>query len=70
MTPLAGVHVLGRGHISYKMQMHYFFKNRLLYSEHQFRQTKYKVMMTKEGYTLIIDSMPPGLGVLCQGVAI
>mgnify|MGYP003683363347 CR=1 FL=1 len=43
MTPLAGVHVLGRGHISYIMKMHYFFKNRFLYSQYQFRPTKYNV---------------------------
>ena len=45
MTPGAGVHVLGRGHISYTciMQMLYFFKNRLLFFMYQcqFRQSKY-----------------------------
>ena len=33
MTPWAGVLVLGRGHISHIMKMHYFFKNLLLYSQ-------------------------------------
>ena len=33
MTPGAGVLVLGRGHISHIMKMHYFFKNLLLYSQ-------------------------------------
>ena len=33
MTPGAGVLVLGRGHISHKVKMHYFFKNLLLYSQ-------------------------------------
>ena len=31
MTPGAGVLVLGCGHISYIVKMHYFFKNLLLY---------------------------------------
>ena len=35
--------MLGRGHISYIMKMHYFFKNRFLYSHYQFRPTKYNV---------------------------
>ena len=33
MTPSAEVLVLGRGHISHKVEMHYFFKNILLYSQ-------------------------------------
>ena len=33
MTPGAGVLVLGRGHISHIVKMHYFFKNLLLYSQ-------------------------------------
>ena len=33
LTPGAGVLVLGRGHISHIMKMHYFFKNLLLYSQ-------------------------------------
>ena len=32
MTPEAGVLVLGRGHISHIVKLHYFFKNLLLYS--------------------------------------
>ena len=31
MTPGAGALVLGCGHISHIMKMHYFFKNLLLY---------------------------------------
>ena len=31
MTPGAGVLVLGRGHISHIVKMHYFFKNLLLH---------------------------------------
>ena len=30
MTPGAGILVLGRGHISHIVKMHYFFKNLLL----------------------------------------
>ena len=33
ITPGAGVLVLGRGHISHIVKMHYFFKNLLLYSQ-------------------------------------
>ena len=33
MTPGAGVLVLGRGHISHIVKLHYFFKNLLLYSQ-------------------------------------
>ena len=31
MTPGAGVLVLGRGHISHTVKMHYFFQNLLYY---------------------------------------
>ena len=58
--PGAGVLMLGCGHISHIVKMHYFFKN-LLYSHAQIRQTKYKVMMTKEEFTQI------GAGVLMLG---
>ena len=33
LTPGAGILVLGYGHISHKVKMHYFFKNLLLYSQ-------------------------------------
>ena len=62
MTPWAGVLVLGRGHISHIVKMHYFFKSLLLYSQAYIRQTKYKVMMTKEGSDKIINFRTPGLG--------
>ena len=48
MTPGAGVLVQGRGHISYIMKMHYFFKNLLVYSGLLFRETKCIVKMTKD----------------------
>ena len=67
MTPGAGVLVLGCGHISHLMKIHYFFTNLLLYSGAQIRQTKYIVMMTKEGSTKIVTFMTPGAGVLVLG---
>ena len=44
----------------------YFFKN-ILYSKALIRQTKYVVMMTKEGSTKIINFMTPGAGDLVLG---
>ena len=43
----------------------YFFKNRLL-DPHQGRdkKTKFTVVMTKEGFTKIVNFMNPGAGVL------
>ena len=70
MTPGVGVLLLGRGHISRIVKMHYLLKNVLLYSQALNRQTKYVVMMTKEGSTQIINFMPPGAGVLMLGVSI
>ena len=67
MTPMAGVLVLGCGHISHIEKMHYFFKNLLLNSQALIRQTKYVVMMTKEGSTKIVNFMTPGAGVLVLG---
>ena len=45
----------------------YFLKNLLLYSQALIRQTKYVVMMTKEGSTKIVNFMTPGVGVLMLG---
>ena len=70
MTPGAGVLALGCGHISQKVKLHYFFKNLLICCQAQIRQTKYLAIMTNEGSTIIVNSMTPGLGFLCQGVAI
>ena len=64
MTPGAGVLVLGCGHIRYIVKMHYFFKNLLLNSQALIRQTKYVVMMTKEGSNKIVNFMTPGAGVV------
>ena len=67
MTPGAGVLVQGRGHISHIAKLYYFFKNFLLYSQALIRQTKYVVMMTKEGFTIINNFMTPGAGCLVLG---
>ena len=48
MNPGTGVHGLGRAHVSYKVKMHYFFKNLLLYFRAWIGQTMYIVMITKE----------------------
>ena len=48
--------MLGRGHISRIVNMHYFFKKSFsLLSQALIRQTKYIVMMTKEGSTKIVN---------------
>ena len=44
-----------------------FLKN-LLYSGAWFRQTKYIVVIAKEGSTKIVNFMTPGTGVLVLGV--
>ena len=49
------------------VKLMYFLKNLLLYSQALIRQTKYVVMMTKEGSTKIINFMTPGAGVLVLG---
>ena len=67
MTLVTGVLVLGCGHISYIVNMHYFFKSLLLYSQALIRQTIYIVLMTKEGCTKIVNFMTPGAGVLMFG---
>ena len=66
MTP--GTGVLGFGHISHKVKMHYFFKNLFLYSHAQIRQTIYKVMVTNEGSNKNVTFMTQGQGFLCQAV--
>ena len=47
--------------------MHHFFKNCLLYSQAQISQTKYKVMMSKEGSTKIVNFNIPMAEVLMLG---
>ena len=67
MTPGVWVLVIGCGHISYRVKMHYFFKNLFFNSQALIRQTKYVVMMTKEGSTKILNFMTPWVGVLVLG---
>ena len=67
ICPGPWVLVLGCGHISHMVKMHYFLKNLLLYSQAQIRQTKYIVIMTKKGSTKIVTLMTPGAGVLVLG---
>ena len=56
MTPRAGVLVLGRGHLSHIVKVHYFFKKSFsLLSHVLIKQTKYIVMMTKRGCTKIVN---------------
>ena len=62
MTPRAWVLVLGCGHISHIVKMHYFFKNLLFDPFAYIRQTMYIVLMTKEGSTKIVNFMTPGAG--------
>ena len=64
ITPGTEVLVLGCGHLSCIVKMHYFFKILLLYSQAKIRQTKYVLMMTKEGSTKIINFMTPGAAVV------
>ena len=66
MTPGAGVLVLGRGHISDIVKMHYFFKNLLLQSQAQITQTMCILMMDNEESTKIVSFMTPGQGGLAR----
>ena len=47
--------------------MHYFFNNCGLYSQALIIQTKYKVMMSKEGSAKIVNFKTPWAGVLVLG---
>ena len=49
------------------VKLMYFIENILLYFGAWFRQTKYKVMMTKEGSTKFVNFMTPWAGVLVLG---
>ena len=59
------------GHLSnsgsHIVKIQYFFKNLLLHSQAWIRQTKYKVMITKEGCTKIVTFLTPGAVVLALG---
>ena len=67
MTPKAGVLVVGRGHLSHIVKMHYFSKNRLLYSLAQIRHTRCIVMIAKEGSSRIVNFMIRMAGVFVLG---
>ena len=66
MTPGQGFLCWGVA-ICHIVKMHYFFKNLLLYSQALIRQTKYVVIISKEGSTKIVNFMTPGAGVLALG---
>ena len=56
MIPRTGVLLLGGGHISHILKMHYFFnKSFSLLSQALIRQTKYIVMMNKKRCTKIVN---------------
>ena len=70
MSPGARILVLGCGHVSDMVKIHYFFyKNLLLYSQVQIRQTEGIVMISKEVSTKFVNFMTPRAGILCWGVA-
>ena len=59
LTPRAGIIVLGRGHVSDIVKIHFFYTNLLLYSQAQIRQTEDIVRMSKEGFAKIVNFMTP-----------
>ena len=67
MSPGSVVLVMGHGHISHIVKMHYSLKILHLYFQAMFRKTKYIVMLTKEGSIKIVSFMSPGSGVLVLG---
>ena len=58
---------LGCGHKSHTVDLHYFFKNLLLYSGAEISLTECIVMMTKEEFTKIVNLITRGAGVLVLG---
>ena len=66
MTPRAGVPVLGHVHIGHIVKMHYFSED-LLYSWPLYRQTEYKVLISMEASTKILNFMTPWAGVPVLG---
>ena len=59
--------LLGHGHLSQIVKIHYFFKNLLLYSKAQIRKTEGIVMMSEEESTKIVNFMTPRAGILVLG---
>ena len=62
--PLGKVLVLRHYHFSHIVEMHNFFKNPLLYCWAYIKQTKYKVIMTKEWSTNIANFVTPSIEVI------
>ena len=56
-----------RGHVCYIVKMHYLFKNFLLYSQAQNRQSNYRVIISNEGSTKFVNFMILEAGVLVLG---
>ena len=61
--------MLGRGHISQIVKMHYFFLN-IFFTIKHIGQTDYISLITKKEFTNIANCMTPGPKVLVLGVAI
>ena len=72
MTPGAGVLVLGGGHISHTVKMHYSIKNLLLYSQAWITQTKLVYSNDDQGrvYPNCKFHDPQGRGSCKMGLAI
>ena len=63
MNPGVGVLLLWCGHISYKVKIHYFYKNLFLFSQAQIRQTNSIAMMSTKN----VNFMTSGAGALVLG---
>ena len=61
MTPGTGVHVLGRGHISYIVKMLYFFQ-KLLKFWRWFRQTQKETQLLSEIEDWLIGKLDKHVG--------
>ena len=63
MTSGVGVLMPRCGHKSNIVKIHYFFKNLLLYSKAEIRQTEAIVMMSKGGSTKLLNFMTSRVGI-------
>ena len=61
MTPRAGVLVLGRGYLNH-VNMHQFFKKSFILMLSIDQTTEYIVMIIKEGFIKIVNSISPRAG--------
>ena len=64
--PWSGIPVLGHDHIGHIM--HYFFEDLLLYSWVSCRQTEYRVMISMDASTNVVNFMTPRAGVPVIGL--